>query len=72
MCKKTDKELVLLLTLGALVCVVLAACLAIKAILLWSASSIMYAGTACLGVGVAGTLAKGAVKELRKSKKFVR
>lgn len=64
--QKTDKELVLLLTLGTSACVVLAACLAIKAILLWSASSIMYAGTACLGFCVAGALARGAIEEIKK------
>ena len=70
--QKMDKELVLLLTLGASTCVVLAACLAIKAILLWSASSIMYAGTACLGFYVAGTLAKGAMEEIKKGREFER
>jgi len=70
--QKTDKELVLLLTLGTSACVVLAACLAIKAILLWSAPSIIYASTACLGFYVAGTLAKGAIEELRKSREFKR
>lgn len=70
--QKIDKEFVLLLTLGASACVVLAACLAIKAILLWSAPSIMYASTACLGFFVAGTLAKGAMEELRKNREFKR
>lgn len=70
--QKTDKELVLLLTFGASACVVLAACLVIKAILLWSASSMMYAGAACLGFCVAGTLAKGAIEEIKKGREFER